>query len=254
MTLIVPSYGGGVNLERTIDSCRRVCDETVIISTALFDEDKAHFQRIADQVVQLPWNYVFHHGHGELHNQATGVAKNDWLLLLGTAETWAHRHFETDFSDPRRVYRCDHLGDPHSWKRIWNRTGGTRWSGIMHEEIEGGTDGGILFRMQDTEKMPGLDPFKDEARKWIKALSYNWLYLQLREHPERLGATNPGWLSFVKGCNCVEFCQAHEPMIRACVDGDRGGFLALVAQSIFDQQKAQGVNFKPQGYEALINQ
>jgi hypothetical protein len=266
MTLIIPSYGGGINVERTIESCRHVCNETIIISTAPYKEDTQHFQRIADQVVTLPWNYVFHHGHGELHNQGTAAAKNDWLLLLGTAETWAE-HVECTAEPlctvPERLsrvpadvtFRCNHHGDPHTWKRVWNRTGGTRWSGIMHEEIEGGMGDTLLFRMQDTEKVADMDPLKNETLRWIKALSYNYLYAQLLDHPERLGAANNGWLKFVKGAegSIRKFCADNSAMLSACLDGDFGRFRSLVFRAKEEEYRAAtGVNFQPQGYENLL--
>lgn len=255
ITLVIPSYGGGVNVERTIESCRHVCDETIIISTALFDEDRQHFRRIADKVVELPWNFTFLHGHGELHNQATAMAKNDWLLLLGTAETFAEPLMpvaETLVSaNPREMFRCNHHNDPHSWKRVWNRTSGVHWSGIMHEELTGGDDGRLLFRMQDTEKTPSLDAFKDEARRWIKSLSYQVLYRELLHHPERLGAASSGWLKFVKGGDCLQFCEDNKQMISACIEGDLLRFLKLVEQAS-QCKEPYGVNFKPQGYESLI--
>lgn len=254
MTLIVPSYGGGANIERTIDSCRHVCDETIIISTAFFDEDRRHFRRIADKVVELPWNFTFLHGHGELHNQATALAKNDWLLLLGVAETWAEAHLDVRealaAAQPTEMFRCNHQGDPHSWKRAWNRQGGVQWSGIMHEELTGGHDGRMLFRMQDTEKVPDVDPFKNAARKWVKACSYNWLYLQLLEHPERLGAANDGWLRFVKGAeeSIRKFYADNEPMMTACVNGDLPAFVREVEKGM----EPHGCNFKPLAYETLL--
>lgn len=256
ITLIIPSYGGGVNLERTIDSCREVADETIIISTAFFDEDKAHFRRVADKVVELPWNYTFLHGHGELHNQATAFAKNDWLLLLGTAETWAESHMDVEATlaaaSPAEMFLCDHQGDPHRWKRVWNRQGGVRWSGIMHEELTGGDHGRLLFRMQDTEKTPDLDPLKQAARKWVKGLSYNWLYRELLLNPDRLGAASRGWLDFVKGAESSIRCfyLDNYGMMTACLAGDISAFLRCVERAM----EPYGVNFDPLAYETLINQ
>jgi hypothetical protein len=257
MTLILPSFGGGVNVERTIESCRHVCDEVVIISTAFFSEDQQHFRRIADKVVELPWNFTFLHGHGELHNQATALAKNDWLLLLGTAETFAEPLMpvaETLASaSPREMFRCNHHNDPHSWKRVWNRTSGVHWSGIMHEELTGGDDGRLLFRMQDTEKTPSLDAFKDEARRWVKGLVYNLQYYRLLKDPSLLGAASTGWLKFVKGAeeSITKYCEDNQGMLRACIEGDLPRFLKLVEQAS-QCREPYGVNFKPQGYESLI--
>lgn len=252
-TLIVPSFGGGPNLERTIESCRSVCDETVIISTAIFESDLAHFKKVANQVIELPWNFTFLHGHGALHNQASNSAKNDWLLLLGVAETFAEEYgmFGETLRNAGRdlVFRCDHVNDHHTWKRVWNRAGGPLWSGIMHEEITRGQDGGKLFRMQDTEKVPDPDPLRTEVRKYIKTTSYNWLYLQLLEKPERLGAADAGWLEFVRGAreNIEKFCQDHADLLTAAIAGEKDAFIACVERRLNEGKAAAGVNFNPQG-------
>lgn len=253
ITLVVPSYGGGPNIERTIASVSGICDEIVIISTALWDVDKVHFRQIAHKVVDLPWNYVFLHGFGSMMNMGTAAAKNDWLMLLGVAETFAEAH--TDVSRALRtahvnaVFRCNHVNDPHQWKRVWNRTGGTHWAGIIHEEIAGGVEGGLLFRMQDTDKTKRGDELQNEAMRFIKTLSYNHLYDVLLNHPERLGGTNAAWLKFVAGAreSIVAFVDEHRNMLDACIAGDMDGFLKLVEGRMNQNKPADGVLFTPQG-------
>lgn len=249
MTIIIPAFGGGPNIERTIASVAGICDEVVIVSTALYDEDKEHFKRIAAKVVELPWNHVFHHGYGSVYNQGSTVAKNDWLLLLGVAETWAETRIKPRIlltANSNAVFRCDHVNDPCRWKRIWNRTGGTQWSGIIHEEIVGGAEGGLMFRMQDTDKVPPTDPLKGEVFRWVKALSYNHLYDVLLNHPERLGGASPNWLKFVAGAkeSIVAFVDEHRKMLNACLAGDQKQFIELVR---LKTEPAHGVSFVPQG-------
>lgn len=253
LTLVIPSFGGGPNIERTIHSCREVCDETIIISTALFPEDVAHFKKIADKVVELPWNFTFLHGHGSLHNQATNQAKNDWLLLFGVAETLAQEYMPLNDvlrnSGNDLVFRCNHVDDHHTWKRIWNRSGGPMWSGIIHEEIAMGKEGQILFRMQDTEKVPDPDPFRTEVRKYVKSTSYHFLYEKLARHPEQLGATNAGWLDFVNGSIEARevFLTEHADLLQAAIEGDKDAFLKGVETRLNARQAASGVNYAPQG-------
>lgn len=253
VSTIIPSYGGGPNLERTIESCREVADETIIISTALFEEDLMHFKRVADKVIELPWNFTFLHGHGSLHNQASNYAKNDWLLLFGVAETLAEQYLPMGEvlrnSGRDLVFRCNHVGDHHTWKRLWNRAGGPMWSGIMHEEIGGGQDGGVLFRMQDTEKVPDEDAFKNEVRKYVKTCSYHHLYRCLRENPNRLGAANAGWLEFVNGSKEAneQFLAEHDDLVGAALEGDKARFLRNVYARLNASKPATGVNFNPQG-------
>jgi glycosyltransferase involved in cell wall biosynthesis len=259
-SLVIPSYGGGPNIERTISSCRDVCDEVIIISAALFESDVAHFKTIANQVIELPWNFVFLHGFGSLHNQASNYAKNDWLLLLGVAETLAQEYMPLNDvlrnSGADLVFRCNHANDPHTWKRIWNRAGGPMWSGIIHEEIAMGKEGQILFRMQDTEKVPDADAFRNEVRKYIKTCSYHWLYEQLARKPERLGATNAGWLDFVNGSIEARevFLNEHADLLQAAIEGDKEAFLKGVETRLNAQQAATGVNFAPQGQPQSDNQ
>lgn len=238
ITLIVPAYTSGPNLKRTIDSCSEVCDETVVVSTVLYDDDILDIKSIASKVVELPWNYVFMHGFGSLYNAGSTASKNDWLMLLGVAETFAQPYFNTvekvSHSDKRNVFRCDHVNDSNQWKRVWNRNGGTMWSGLIHEEIIGGEDGGLLFRMQDTDKVPDADCLKREAFRLLKACSYHWQYHKLRENPSLLGGTNPGWLDFVKGSTeaNVSFLSSHEDLMECCLNGDRNGFLSCVEDRV----------------------
>lgn len=251
LTLIVPCYSGRENLDRTIASARGICNEVVIISTALFDEDRAHFAS-AGKVVELPWNHVFHHGFGDLYNYGSNAASNDWLLLLGVAETVAEMYQDIgilDDSPPDTVWECDHINDRHHWKRVWNRTGGPRWSGVIHEEIVGGHVGGLLFRMQDTDKTPLPDAVQNEALKYVKTVSYNAMYGKLLRDPTALGGANSYWLDFVAGAreSIEAFLAAHADMLDACERGDLPGFMQLVRERMDKQQAATGVSFSPQG-------
>lgn len=254
ISLVVPAFSAGPNLDRTITSTQGYCDETVIISTSPYEDDRRAFKALTDKVVELPWNFIFLHGFGSMSNQGTAIAKNDWLLLLGVAETveYAYGNFAPRFTEkvPKNtVYRCDHENDKHTWKRVWNRTGGTQWSGVIHEEIIGGHDGGLLFRMRDTAKIPHSDAFRNEIYRYLKSLAYNWLYHELIAHPERLGGANEGWLRFVQGSRegITKFCEDHAPMLETCITGDFDQFQRLVESRLSLEQEARGVNFNPQG-------
>lgn len=267
LSLIVPCYAGGPALERTIMSAIGVCDDLVIVSTAMFDEDKERFREIAAgrapgvyrpashnaRVVELPWNFVFLHGYGSLSQQGVPAARNDWCLLLGTGETFAEPFMNVDRelrkADRHLHFRCNHVNDPYTWKRVWNRTGGVHWSGIMHEELTGGQDGGLMFRMQDTHKEPRADPVQRQAIKFIKALSYNWLYHELLVRPERLGGASPWWLKFVEGAreSITKYVADHKAMLDACIAGDLPRFMDLIQESVDLGQTTEAVNFKPLG-------
>lgn len=253
ISLIVPSYAGGTAIERTIQSVDGVCDDVVIISTAIFEEDKERFKSLGT-VVELPWNFVFLHGYGSLSNQGTHLAKNDWMLLFGVGETFAESfcgdmRTKLSASEPGLVFSCNHVNDKYTWKRIWNRKFGSAWSGIIHEEIISGYVGGLLFRMQDTEKEPRSDALQQSALRHIKALSYNWLYLELLNKPERLGGANVAWLKFVEGArdSIQAFCAEHRDLLDCCISGDLAGFLSLVEKRLPNGKAVDAVNFKPLG-------
>lgn len=252
LTLVVPTYGGVPNVRRTVESAKGACNDVVIVSTAPHEEDNEAFAQMG-QVVPLPWNFVFYHGFGSLYNQGTPAAKNDWLVLLGTGETMqdvnAQLRSHLSAPDASRVFTCFHHNDPHQWKRIWNRTGGTMWSGLIHEEIVGGRDAGLLFRMQDTAKTPEDDPVKNEVFRYLKTLSYHRMYHELLHHPEKLGGTNPGWVDFVHGSRAAieRFMTDHADLYAAVMNEDFFAFRDLVRQRMNAGQKAEFVNFQPQG-------
>lgn len=254
ISLVIPSFGGNVeNIKRTIKSCEGICDETIIISTAFYLDDIGAFHQLTDKVVELDWNFTFKHGFGSMMNQGTSISKNDWLVLLGVAETLAEPlcdiHKTLQGAQACNVFRCNHINDIHTWGRVWRRGGGTAWSGIIHEEISGGVNAGLMFRMQDTEKTPCEDHIRNEANRFIKTLSYNSLYRDLLRTPELLGATDQGWLKFVQGAeeSILAFCEDHKEMLDACHKGNLPKFLDLVEASINSGKEASGVNYSPQG-------
>jgi hypothetical protein len=186
-------------------------------------------------------------------NQGTIAAKNDWLLLFGVAETLAESYTDIPAklsqSANNCIFRCCHENDPNQWKRIWNRTSNSRWSGLIHEEIIGGVDGGLLFRMQDTDKTPMADPLKQEVFRYIKTLSYNAMYHRLLHNPNQLAGTNSGWLQFVAGAreSIEAFVEGHKDMLLACMDGDFPKLLGLVSDKLEAGNLAAGVKFTPVG-------
>lgn len=254
LSLIIPSFGTHPdNLRRTIESCKGLCDETVVISTSFFIEDKSMFAEMVDKVVQLEWNHVFKHGFGDMMNQATAHAKNDWLLLFGVSETFAETGCDLlkllSVSASNSMFRCNHDNDINTWKRIWNRNGDTRWSGLIHEEIVGGRDCGVIFRMQDTPKTPKEDKTQQEALRWLKAVMYHIQYWRLLNDSSLLGGTDPGWLAFVNGSreSIIEFRESHHDLISPCLSGDLSAFLRAVDARMDKGEEAKGVNFEPTG-------
>lgn len=251
VSLIIPAFSYGPALERTVQSCKDISDDLVIISTAFWEKDREAMRKLTPKVVILDWNYTMLNGFGEMMNRGTGDAKNDWCLLFGVGETFNRelRPFlkTLESSPPSHVFSCDHHNDVNHWKRVWNKTSGAHWSGLIHEEIVGGKDGGLLFRMLDIPKEPREDPVEQAALGFMKTCLYHWQYKRLREEREKvLGGTNRGWLSFVDGSKEAndEFLEKHKGMIECLLSGDLRGFLGLVEAAT---SPPKGVNFNPQG-------
>ena len=256
ISLVIPCYSAGPNIERTIKSCEDVCDDVVMISTAPYAEDVEALKELGT-VVELPFNFTFIHGFGSMMNQGTTSTKNDWILLFGVAETLAQeikplRETLDKCSHLDSMFRVSHEGDINVWKRIWNRKSGSHWSGLIHEEIVGGTEREVLIRMQDTEKVPVDDPLKQEVFRYIKTLSYNAMYHRLIHHPEQLGGTDAGWIKFVNGAreSIEAFCDEHKDMLNACLEGDFDELQRLVEKRMNAGKIADGVKFEPVGEKA----
>lgn len=256
LSLIIPAYSAGPDIERTISSVNGICDDVVVISTALYPEDLEAFKQLTPKVVELPWNAAIHNGFGWLYNQGTPLTKNDWCLLFGVAETWAESFMDVprmfSSSSREKVYRCTHHADPCTWKRIWNKQSSASWSGLIHEEITGGHDGGICFRFQDTPKTPGQDQYRNEAFRYIKACLYHSLYLRLHDNPGLLGGTNRAWLNFVAGAisGINSYVNQHQDLIGAMMSGDRQRFIDLVKERVDKGFGADGVKWAPVGEKA----
>lgn len=264
LSLIIPCFSGNdENIRRTIDSCFRPlpdfpnilpCDDLVIIHSSIFPEDKESLLQLTRKVVVVDWNFLFIHGFGAWMNMGTPLAQNDWCLLLGVSETIAEMShqlmFDLPLFLPDAMFRCNHDNDPNTWKRIWNKTSGVHWSGLIHEELVGGRESSVVFRMQDYDKTPHPDPFHNEVFKWMKVLTYAWNYYKLMEHPELLGGTNVWWLdSFIAGAKDTirQKIIDHQDMINVCLSGDLPKFLDLVREKMDEGKKPAGCNFDPLG-------
>lgn len=255
LSLIVPCYSAGPDLTRTVESTRGLCDDVVIISTAIFDDEPEMARH--GRVVSLPWNFVFQHGFGELHNQGTAAARNDWLLLFGVAETFAEPYVDIagtlKASPPDRQYRCNHCDDPNTWNRIWNKNGPCRWSGLIHEDIVGGIDGGVIFRFADTHKTPHRPEFEMEVLRYVKLVAYQNAYLELIQNPSRLGGTHPSWLRHLEGSKkgLWDFAHDHFDLLFCARTGDKRGFIAGVKKRFEEGKRASGVKYDPVGEQNM---
>lgn len=255
ITLIVPWFGGNpAALERTIISTAGICDQTVIVHQKLFDDDAEVAASLSSRVATTDWNEVFKEGgYGLLPNIGASVARGPWMMLLGTGETVAEQysHLLTVLqgSSTRVIFRCDHHGDVHTWGRLWAPSGGTYWSGPIHEEAGNGVGGPVLFRMQDTPKEPHADPFRNECMKWMKATSYAFQYHYLLQNPNKRGFTNEGWLNFVNNSreSIEEKMETYSDFMDAARTGNRQAFYDAVKRRMDEDKKPNFVNHSPTG-------
>lgn len=261
ISLVIPCCGGNIaNFQRTVDSARSVCDEVVAISTCLYDHHLEEIKATGAKVVELPWNYTYLNGFGAMHNMGTQYVKNSWLILLGVAETIHSGHEDIRLkiprSNPAQIYQCWHVGDVNRWSRCWNRTGGPKWGGIIHECVRGGQEAGVLFEMRDTDKVPSGNSVQDEVLMFHKTCLYNHLYKRLLDNRDLLGYTDPGWLAFVEGAkeSINAFCVEHADLLACAMSGDRDGFIKAVEARIAKRVPAAGVNYNPQGTERSGNE
>lgn len=253
ISLIIPAFSYGPPLQRSWDTFKHVCDELIIISTAFWEKDREAMRKITDKVVILDWNHTMIHGFGDMMNRGTTSAKNDWLMLFGVGETFEHSHVgdlkESILkTDPKLVLRVDHENDPNRWTRIWNRTSGNQWSGVIHEAITG-PHGPVVMRMRDTPKEPREDKYEQETLRFLKLCLYHEQYRRLREDNSLLGATDPGWIEFCNGGKESNdaFMEENQEMVQSIRDGDLEKFLGLVRISLDGSNMAIGVNFNPTG-------
>lgn len=253
ISLIIPAFSYGPPLQRSWETFKPICDELIIISTAFWEEDLEAMRKLTDKVVVLDWNYTALHGFGEMMNRGTTAAKNDWLMLFGIGETFHYSHV-ADLtgtilkSDPKTVLKVDHDNDPNQWTRIWNRSSGNQWSGVIHEAITG-HHGPVVMRMKDTPKEPRPDKYEQEVLKYTKLCLYHEQYRRLREDNQLLGATDPGWIQFVNGSkeSNEEFMEQNADLLDAMRTGDLPKFLACVRIRVCGEKLAIGVNFNPTG-------
>lgn len=254
ISLLVPWFGGSPTpLIRTRDSAQGIVDETVVVHQQLFDDDAEVVRSIASKVVTIDWNAVFRMGFGEMTNQGLRACGSNWVVWLGTGETIAEQYVPmrdtlASWSNKLTTFRCNHLNDVHTWRRVFCPAAGVRVGGLIHEDVKG-EEGPVMFRMQDTIKERHDEEFRNECAKWHKTCSYNYLYQRLGQNPQDLSYTDPGWLGFVNGAKASidAFCEEHRDLIGAAVSGDRQAFYDGVRRRMDAERPAQGVNFEPLG-------
>jgi len=201
ISLITPTQGNVVALERTIKSLLGFCNEFVVGSVMVFDDDKLALKELAEKypikIVDLPFNYIYKNGFSETLNTLANAAKNKWVLYLNVSEIMASIPI-VDISDEYNCYYIDHGQEKHRWFRLYNKEE-MKWSGLIHEEIVGNHRPfhKPIFRFADTEKDQD-NKFKAAVFNDIKEMVYWKQLMRIVDEPEVLGATSEGWVHFAK--------------------------------------------------------
>lgn len=199
--------GNVLILEETIQSLSTVCDEIVIGDLLIFPEDKdvlyGYKSKYNLKIVELPFDHLFKYGFSYVLNYLAKEACNDIIIYLNTSEV-----IEKDngilgiVNSEYNCYYFDHGTDPHRWFRFYDKRE-LQWSGRIHEALEAlpGYDfrpyHKPIFRMADREK-DMQSAFKAYIFNSIKEITYFRNYMSILDEPESIGATDPGWIPFVK--------------------------------------------------------
>lgn len=204
MTFITLTQGNPIALKRTMDSLKDICDEFVVGSVCIFDEDlemiKSYNNEFNLKVVELPFNYIYLHGFSMSLNYVASFSDGNICVYLNVGEIVesSERDILSVISDEYNCYYIDHATEKHRWFRVWNKRE-MHWSGLIHEEIIGEHRPyhRPLFRFADTEKDTG-DKFKSAVCNDAKEIVYWRQLMSIVDFPETLGATHVSWIPFAK--------------------------------------------------------
>lgn len=260
ISLVLPCYGDGASLLRTIESVQGVCDEVVVVTEAFFPDELEYIEWLADKVVKLPFGFVARYGDGVRLQMGAYYAKNPWCLSLGVADTMDSGHENViktihDQPDSRNIYLADHATEVHEWTKIWNPSSGTRWDGLIHGEIGYGNLSGVLFRIVDTDKTVFEDPLKHDAFVYYKSVGFSYLYRRLVWDATLLGTAHPGWLEFANENDdrMEAYLEEHSELLTAMLLGKGDAFLEHVRERLESGIRAEklptstGISFKKTG-------
>lgn len=205
ITGITMLAGNVIVLEETLKSFDTICDQVVVGDMIIFPEDReileTYRKKYNLKIIKLHFGYIFDHGFASVLNLLANHSDNDTVLYLNTSEVIEIDNGILDIvSDAYNCYYFDHATDPHRWYRFYNRKE-LQWSGRIHEALEAlpGHDfrpyHKAIFRMADKEK-DMFSPFKASVFNTCKEICYFRNYMAIIDHPEEMGATDPGWKKF----------------------------------------------------------
>lgn len=211
ISFVTPTQGNLTALKRTIESLKGICDEFIVGSVCVFDDDIKNLVQLAwdskygnsdidFKLVHYPFDYIYKYGFSSILNNLAFRAKNNLVLYLNVGEVLdsSEKEISSVISNEYNCYYLDHASEKHRWFRCWDKRQ-MQFSGLIHEEITGDHRPyhRPLFRFADTEK-DATDPFKSKVYNDIKELTYFNLLCQLVEDESKLSGTNEGWLRFAK--------------------------------------------------------
>lgn len=205
VTLITMGAGNVLALRKTLESFRHVCDEVIYGDMLLFEEDREIVRGYSEEfnmkIIRFSFNYLFKNGFSSLLNQLAGFASNDMVMYMNTSEVIDEDYGIIDLvknNQDCNAFYFTHRTDPHRWFRLYDRTE-LRWSGRIHEQLEGEYKPyhKPVFMMADLHK-DMHDPYKAIIFDIAKEIVYFNNYCAIHDNPEEWGATDPGWMRFIK--------------------------------------------------------
>lgn len=204
ISFITPTQGNPIALKRTIDSLKGICDEFIIGSVCVFEDDQKTIESYIDEynikIIELPFNHIYENGFSATLNLLDSFAKNDDVIYLNVGEI-VESGIENVLNQMDAQYNCyyiDHMVERHRWFRCYSKFE-MEWSGLIHEELTGEHRPyrKPLFRFADTEK-DMTNTFKAAVYNDTKEICYWRQLMRIVDEPELLGATSIGWVQFAK--------------------------------------------------------
>lgn len=195
---------GNVNvLKKTLESVKGICDEVIYGDLLIWPEDKKTVRDYELEFnlkrVYCEFNVLFKYGFSSVLNTLASYATNSFVMYLNTSEIVEEDYgiLESIKNNPEcNAFFFTHKTDPHRWYRTYNKTK-LKWSGRIHEALAGDYRPyhKPIFQMADLPKdMDNIH--KAACLDSLKEAVYFEQYIQIAEHPELLGETDPGWLGF----------------------------------------------------------
>jgi hypothetical protein len=224
-------------LGETFQSFSSICDEIVYGDLLLWEEDRKILEEYKDRynikIVPLPWNALFKHGFSHILNELAANATNDMVVYANCSEV-----IEKDFGASEAIYmneECNaffftHGKEHHRWFRCYNRNE-LEWSGLIHEQLKGEYRPyhKSIFQFADLEK--DMDnSYKAKVLNLLKEYTYFQQYVKIVDHPELLGETDPGWVTFAKAdyASFKERMERRPEVYRAIQQGNKFAFFYYI--------------------------